>query len=89
MRIQNIKMDKSSLENTYEHILLTIFDKMLDEKYYGTLGSGEWVVKRRLKWTYYYYTLCILYDNNISNLNINVDSFISHVIKRYENEAVE
>ena len=51
MRIQNIKMDKSSLENTYEHILLTIFDKMLDEKYYGTLGSGEWVVKRRLKWT--------------------------------------
>ncbi len=89
MRIQNIKMDKSSLENTYEHILLTIFDKMLDEKYYGTLGSGEWVVKRRLKWTYYYYTLCILYGNNISNLNINVDSFISHVIKRYENEAVE
>jgi hypothetical protein len=89
MRIQNIKMDTTTLENTYEHILLTVFDKMLEEKYYGTLGSGDWVQKRRLKWTYYYYTLCILYGNNISNLNINVDSFISHVITWYENEAVE
>ena len=89
MRIQNIKMDTTTLENTYEHILLTVFDKMLEEKYYGTLGSGDWVLKRRLKWTYYYYTLCILYGNNISNLNINVDSFISHVITWYENEAVE
>lgn len=89
MRIQNIKMDKTSLDGTYENILLSVFDKMMEEKYYGTLGAGAWVADRRLKWTYYYYTLCILYNNNISNLNTNVDSFVSHVIQWYENEAVE
>lgn len=89
MRIQNIKMDKSSFDGTYESILLLVFDKMMEEKYYGTLSAGAWVADRRLKWTYYYYTLCMLYNNNISNLNTNVDSFIAHVIQWYENESVE
>ena len=78
MRIQNIKMDKSSFDGTYESILLLVFDKMMEEKYYGTLSAGAWVADRRLKWTYYYYTLCMLYNNNISNLNTNVDSFSYH-----------
>ncbi len=89
MRIQNIKLDKTSFDGTYENILLLVFDKMMEEKYYGTLSAGAWVADRRLKWTYYYYTLCILYNNNISNLNTNVDSFVSHVIQWYENEAIE
>ena len=88
MRIQNIKMDKYAFDSTYESILLSVFDKMMEEKYYG-VGTGTWVADRRLKWTYYYYTLCILYNNNISNLNTNVDSFVSHAIQWYENEAIE
>ncbi len=79
MRIQNIKMDSSAMDGIYENILLSVFDKLMEEKY--PFSS--------LKWTYYYYTLCKLYANNIPHLNANVDSFISHVIRRYENEAVE
>jgi hypothetical protein len=79
MRIQNIKMDTSAMDGIYENILLSVFDKLMEEKY--PFSS--------LKWTYYYYTLCKLYANNIPHLNANVDSFISHVIRRYENEAIE
>ena len=79
MRIQNIKMDTSAMDSIYENILLSVFDKMMQEKYPTS----------SLKWTYYYYTLCKLYANNIPHLNANVDSFISHVIRRYENEAIE
>lgn len=79
MRIQNIKMDTSAMDGIYENILLSVFDKLMQEKY--PTGS--------LKWTYYYYTMCKLYANNIPHLNANVDSFISHVIRWYENEAIE
>ena len=79
MRIQNIKMDTSAMDGIYENILLSVFDKLMQEKYPSS----------SLKWTYYYYTLCKLYANNIPHLNANVDSFISHVIRRYENEAIE
>jgi hypothetical protein len=79
MRIQNIKMDTSAMDGIYENILLSVFDKLMEEKYSTS----------SLKWTYYYYTLCKLYANNIPHLNANVDSFISHVIRRYENEAIE
>ena len=79
MRIQNIKMDTSAMDGIYENILLSVFDKLMEEKYPSS----------SLKWTYYYYTLCKLYANNIPHLNANVDSFISHVIRRYENEAIE
>lgn len=79
MRIQNIKMDTSAMDGIYENILLSVFDKLMQEKYPTS----------SLKWTYYYYTLCKLYANNIPHLNANVDSFISHVIRRYENEAIE
>lgn len=79
MRIQNIKMSTSAMDGIYENILLSVFDKLMEEKYPTS----------SLKWTYYYYTLCKLYANNIPHLNANVDSFISHVIRRYENEAVE
>lgn len=85
MRIQNIKMDASAMNGIYENILLSIFDKMMEEKYSNIVNR----TKCTLKWTYYYYTLCKLYANNIPHLNANVDSFISHVIRRYENEAVE
>ena len=79
MRIQNIKMDTSAMDGIYENILLSVFDKLMNEKY----------PTNSLKWSYYYYTLCKLYANNIPHLNANVDSFISHVIRRYENEAIE
>ena len=92
MRIQNIKMDKSSLDGIYENVLLSIFDKMMECKYYGggsLVSPSATIAANRFKWTYYYYTLCNLYDNNIPNLNANVDSFISHAVAYYENESVE
>jgi hypothetical protein len=91
MRIQNIKMDKSTMDCVYENILLLLFDKMMECKYCIGIGiaPSTAAAAKRLKWTYYYYTLCNLYSNNISNLNANVDSFISHAIRYYENESVE
>jgi hypothetical protein len=88
MRIQNIKMDTSAMDGIYENILLSVFDKLMQEKY-SNATSVSAADTRSLKWTYYYYTLCKLYANNIPHLNANVDSFISHVIRRYENEAIE
>ena len=82
-------MDKSNMGGIYENVLFAVFDKMMESKYYGTLGASAAVATKRLKWTYYYYTLCNLYANNIPNLNANTDSFISHVIRYYENESVE
>ena len=88
MRIQNIKMDTSAMDSIYENILLSVFDKLMEEKY-SNAASASAAATSSLKWTYYYYTLCKLYANNITHLNANVDSFISHVIRRYENEAIE
>jgi hypothetical protein len=85
MRIKNIKMDTSAMNGIYENILISVFDKLMEEKYSNVVNKS----KCTLKWTYYYYTLCKLYANNIPHLNANVDSFISHVIRRYENEAIE
>lgn len=87
MRIQNIKMDTSAMDSIYENILLSVFDKLMEEKYSNAASASA--ATSSLKWTYYYYTLCKLYANNIPHLNANVDSFISHVIRRYENEAIE
>ncbi len=87
MRIQNIKMDTSAMDGIYENILLSVFDKLMQEKYSNAASASS--ATSSLKWTYYYYTLCKLYANNIPHLNANVDSFISHVIRRYENEAIE
>lgn len=87
MRIQNIKMDTSAMEGIYENILLSVFNKLMEEKYSNAASASA--ATSSLKWTYYYYTLCKLYANNITHLNANVDSFISHVIRRYENEAIE
>ena len=85
MRIKNIKMETSAMNGIYENILISVFDKLMEEKYSNVVNKS----KCTLKWTYYYYTLCKLYANNIPHLNANVDSFISHVIRRYENEAIE
>ena len=43
MRIQNIKMDTSAMDGIYENILLSVFDKLMNEKY----------PTNSLKWSYY------------------------------------
>jgi hypothetical protein len=79
MRIDNIKTDPALMTHIYERILLDVLDTMLEHKYSKTPSL-------RLKWTYYYYSLSVLYNNRISNLNANVDSFVSHAIEYYEPE---
>ena len=80
MRIDNIKTDPALMTHIYERILLDVLDTMLEHKY-------SKMPSLRLKWTYYYYSLSVLYNNRISNLNANVDSFVSHAIEYYEPEV--
>ena len=77
MRIDNIKTDPSQMSSIYENVLFDVFDKMLEHKY-NRLPAA------RAKWTYYYYSLSVLFNNNVPHLNANVGSFISHAIEYYE-----
>jgi hypothetical protein len=81
MRIDNIKTDPVQMASIYETVLFDVFDKMLEHKY----SKLSPVV--RMKWTYYYYSLSILFNNDVPHLNANVRSFITHVIENYEPEA--
>ena len=80
MRIDNIKTDPVQMASIYENVLFDVFDKMLEHKYSKLPAT-------RLKWTYYYYSLSILFNNDILHLNANVGSFIAHAIEYYEPEA--
>ena len=80
MRIDNIKTDPAQLANIYENVLFDVFDKMLEHKY-NRLPAA------RSKWTYYYYSLSVLFNNNVPHLNANVGSFIAHAIEYYEPDA--
>lgn len=77
MRIDNIKTDPAQMTSIYENVLFDVFDKMLEHKY-NRLPAA------RAKWTYYYYSLSVLFNNNVPHLNANVGSFISHAIEYYE-----
>jgi hypothetical protein len=80
MRIDNIKTDPSQMTGIYENVLLGVLDKLLEHKY-------NRVVSLRPKWMYYYYSLSVLFNNNIAHLNANVNSFVAHAIDYYEMEA--
>ena len=77
MRIDNIKADPAQMTHIYEHVLLDVVDKMLEHKYSNHAAC-------RSKWIYYYYSLAVLNNNNVDHLNLNVQSFVSHVIEYYE-----
>ena len=80
MRIDNIKADPAQMTHIYEHVLLDVFNKMMEHKY-----SNQPAL--RPKWIYYYYSLSVLHNNNVDHLNLNVQSFISHAIEYYESDA--
>lgn len=80
MRIDNIKTDPAQMASIYENVLFDVLDKMLECKY---SKSPE----VRLKWTYYYYSLSILFNNNVPHLNANAGSFVAHAIDYYESDA--
>jgi uncharacterized membrane protein YgcG len=80
MRIDNIKTDPAQMACIYENVLFDVVDKMLECKYSNSREV-------QLRWTYYYYSLSILFNNNVPHLNANTGSFIAHVIEYYESDA--
>jgi len=80
MRIDNIKTDPAQMTGIYENVLLGVLDKVLEHKY-------NRIASLRSKWMYYYYSLSVLFNNNIEHLNANVNSFVAHAIDYYEVEA--
>ena len=80
MRIDNIKTDAVQMAGIYENVLFDVLDKMLEHKYSKSPDV-------RVKWTYYYYSLSILFNNNVPHLNANTGSFIAHAIDYYESDA--
>ena len=80
MRIDNITTDPAQMACIYENVLFDVVDKMLECKYSNSREV-------QLRWTYYYYSLSILFNNNVPHLNANTGSFIAHVIEYYESDA--
>jgi hypothetical protein len=74
MRIVNNNFQENN-DKIYEFILLDIIDQLLEYK-----------EDKKANWYYYYYTLKILINNEIENLNKYIIHFVENVLEKYEND---
>ena len=74
MRIVNNNFDENN-DKIYEFILLDIIEQLIDYK-----------EDKKANWYYYYYTLKVLINNEIENLNKYIIKFVENVLEKYEND---
>jgi hypothetical protein len=74
MRILNNNFDENN-DKIYEFILLDIIEQLIDYK-----------EDKKANWYYYYYTLKVLINNEIENLNKYIIKFVENVLEKYESD---
>jgi hypothetical protein len=74
MRIGNNNFDENN-DKIYEFILLDIIEQLINFK-----------EDKKANWYYYYYTLKVLINNEIENLNKYIIKFVENVLEKYESD---
>lgn len=74
MRIVNNNFDENN-DKIYEFILLDIIEQLIEYK-----------EDNKANWYYYYYTLKVLINNEIENLNKYIIKFVENVLEKYESD---